>query len=228
MSSHPSYYAAGRPLLTQERLSRRRDRENMRFSKLDQDHRYFSAWDAQSQMLDNWNQQQSSKDRKVHVTLPPYDCDDRAFRPKEKRIPPAKLQTVTQDLKNVVHSLNELEGDAVQTKETSLKIISHITLIRNKRHDVTDVLLAIDLKRRKVMNVRTARDRLVHHCFLVLEKLQLVESTVKQCFTLIDSRIYCPEEQNDLLSVLKSTENIVRVMVSLNNTRHQDIASMYT
>lgn len=228
MNTRPAYYATGRPLLlTQERLTRRRERENIRQRKLDHDHRYFDSWNAQSETLDHWNEQ-SVRSQKVHQTLPPYDCDERAFRKTEKQIPAAKVQSVTQELRDMVHSLSELEEHAVQTKETSLKLMSNIAVIRNKRQSVSEVLHVIDLKRRKAVSVRSARDRLVHHLFLVTEKLQVIESTVKQCFSLIDSSVNCPEEQQDLISVLKSTENILRVMLGLNHTRHQDIASMFT
>lgn len=224
--SHPSYYAAGRPLLTQERLSRKHERETSRLRKLDQNHKYFTGWGAQSQTLDHWKQQE--KDRKVHTAVPPYDCDERAFRGTEKRIPPHKLQKVSQDLRNTVRGLNELERDAVETKETSLRIISQVTDIRNQRRQVSELLKSIDLKHRKISFVRSARDRLVHQLFLVLEKIQVIESTVKHCNRLIDSPIFCPEEKQDLNSVLKSTENILRVMVNLNHSRNRDIASMYT
>lgn len=231
MSSHPSYYAAGRPLLTQERLSRRHERESVRLRKLDQNNKYFTGWNAQSKTMEHWKQQQHQqpKDVKVRTALPPYDCDERAFRKvAEKRIPPARLQKVSQDLRNTVRGLNELERDAVETKETSLHIVSHVTNIRNKIREVTEMLQCIDTKRRKVSHVRSARDRLVHQLFLILEKIQIIDSTVKHCYRLIDSQIYCPEERMDLHSVLKSTENILRVMVNLNHSRNRDIASMYT
>ena len=226
MTSHPSYYAAGRPLLTQERLSRRHERENTRFRKLDQNDKYFAGWNAQSERQDRWKQQ--PKPRQVHHAVPPYDCDERAFRTTEKRIAPEKLQKVSQDLRNTVRGLNELERDAVETKETSLRIISHLTNIRNKRREIHDILQLIDSKHRKISFIRSPRDKLVHQLFLVLEKIQVIESTVKHCNQLIDSPIFCPEEKHDLNSVLKSTENILRVMMNLNHSRNRDIASMYT
>jgi hypothetical protein len=228
MSSHPSYYATGRPLLTQERLARKQEREHARQRDLDHNNKYFTGWNAQSKTLDHWKQQQqqtASKDHKARHTIPPYACDS---SPSQTQVLPAKLQKVSQDLRNTVRALNELERDAVEMKETSLRIISRLTDIRNKRREVYHVLKSIDAKHRKISFVRSARDRLVHQLFLVQEKIQVIDSTVKYCNNLIDSPVFCPEEKQDLHSVLHSTENILRVMTNLNNTRNSDIAFMYS
>lgn len=177
-----------------------------------------------------WKQQQQTKSRsRVPATLPPYDCDEIAFKAAEKRISPEKLKKISSDLRNTVHRLNELEQDAVETKEVGLKIISLLTSIRNNKHEVYEVMQSIELKHRKIGFLRSARDKLVHKLFLVLEKIQVIESSVKHCYQLIESPIvFCTNERQDLVSILRSTENILRVMSNLNHSRNRDIASMYT
>ena len=209
----------------QEQLIRKREQQVIRQRAADRDNKFFKDWEAESSTRSNWNKVPKSQS---HTTRPPYGCDERGFTSKEKQISPENLRRVSQEIRETLRSLNELERDAASTKETGCRLVSNLTSIRSRKLQVFELLQSLDQKMNRINQIRSARDRLLQHLFLIQNKIQVIQTTVDDCFKITESDLFCIEEKQDLQSVHKSTGNIVRVMVNLNNCRHENISVMYS
>lgn len=226
--THPWYYVPGRKDLTEKNLYRKHDRENRRFEEFNQYNKYCTSTSARVRLLNDWQK----RTPKPLCSIPPFDCDLEAFKKRSLQSDSQKdahfIDLVAQ-LKSFIIRLREQDRDAEELKEAGTLMMSTLNSLKTIEDTFKEDESEVDSKIGKVTRrVKGAKDRLLHTVHLMLKKLSIAYSALQALSETTSTTIFLPSEREELLSIFKSTMNIMQVLENLNFSRQGQFSSMFT